>query len=87
VPVLLSRPFRALGLASAAFCLLALPAEARRATPAASETEPAGAQAGAAPPEVAWTSGEAQAPNCPRFRRKLWQSGEGWVVKTVSTCR
>jgi hypothetical protein len=71
---------------------LALPAEARRAaTPAPAEaqpdTRPSLTQSGTTQPGVAWTSGEAQAPNCTRFRRKLWQSGEGWVVKTVSTCR
>ncbi|GJD95424.1 hypothetical protein [Methylobacterium iners] len=32
-----------------------------------------------------WTSAEPE-PSCHRSRRKLWQDGEGWVVKTVTVC-
>ncbi|HEX2555985.1 MAG TPA: hypothetical protein VHL98_19990 [Microvirga sp.] len=29
---------------------------------------------------------EADAPACPRVRRKLWVDGEGWIVRSVSRC-
>ncbi|GJE58975.1 hypothetical protein [Methylobacterium trifolii] len=78
-------PARAACLALALACLVGTlagtPAEARRSAsaprPAEAEAEPAGA----------WTAGVAQAPTCSRTRRKLWQADEGWVVKTISTCR
>ncbi|MGU3540683.1 hypothetical protein [Methylobacterium sp. A54F] len=38
-----------------------------------------------ADPEVAWSSGDAA--TCSRGRRKFWQAGEGWVVRTITTCR
>ena len=38
-------------------------------------------------PGVTWTAGEAPAANCTRSRRKLWQEGEGWIVRTVTACR
>ncbi|AWN41242.1 hypothetical protein DK389_12815 [Methylobacterium durans] len=38
-------------------------------------------------PAVTWTAGEAPAANCTRSRRKLWQEGEGWIVRTVTACR
>ncbi|WP_336487336.1 hypothetical protein [Methylobacterium nigriterrae] len=82
MPVLLPRPSRArfLLLAGAALCLCAGPAEARRsATSAAAQPD--------AQPGVAWASGEAQPPNCTRGRRKFWQAGEGWVVRTITACR
>jgi len=40
-----------------------------------------------APPGIAWTSGEAENATCQRTRRKLWQPGEGWVVRNVTVCR
>lgn len=36
---------------------------------------------------AAWTAAESEPANCSQSRRKLWQSGEGWVVKTVTVCR
>lgn len=37
-------------------------------------------------PSTAWTSAEG-APACVQSRRKLWQPGEGWTVRRVTTCR
>ncbi|HEX8416479.1 MAG TPA: hypothetical protein VF641_02645 [Methylobacterium sp.] len=64
-----------LGLAIAPVAALAEPAAPRaKATTAAGKA-----------PDTAWTSAEpAQA--CSRSRRKLWQDGEGWVVKTITLC-
>lgn len=36
---------------------------------------------------TAWTAAESEPANCTQSRRKLWQAGEGWVVKTVTICR
>lgn len=36
-------------------------------------------------PNTTWTSAEPEQA-CTRSRRKLWQDGEGWVVKTVTLC-
>lgn len=38
-------------------------------------------------PGVTWTSAEPDELRCGRSRRKLWQAGEGWVVKNVTVCR
>ncbi|GJE17866.1 hypothetical protein AIGOOFII_2584 [Methylobacterium marchantiae] len=38
-------------------------------------------------PGVTWTSAEPDELRCGRSRRKLWQPGEGWVVKNVTVCR
>ena len=38
-----------------------------------------------ATPKGVWTSGE-QERACFRGRRKMWQAGEGWVVKKVNLC-
>lgn len=38
-------------------------------------------------PGVTWTSAEPDELRCGRSRRKLWQPGEGWMVKTVTVCR
>jgi hypothetical protein len=38
-------------------------------------------------PAVTWTSAEPDELRCGRSRRKLWQAGEGWMVKTVTVCR
>lgn len=40
-----------------------------------------------AQPDLAWTASEPEAQNCSRGRRKLWQPGEGWLVRTVTVCR
>jgi len=72
-------------------CLgLMLPGEALAARKAA-PSRPAGtavAQSAANPqplaPQTAWTAAEAA--NCNRVRRKLWQADEGWIVKTVTVC-
>lgn len=72
----------ALGLTAAILVAVAtLPAEAKRST-----TREAAAQAGEAETGTSWASGVAPA-DCRRSRRKLWQDGEGWVVKTIGTCR
>lgn len=36
-------------------------------------------------PGTTWTAAEAV--QCSHARRKLWQEGEGWIVKTISVCR
>lgn len=80
MPVLLPRHRLAiavcLGLAAIPFAAVAEPAP----WPKATATVPS-AQA----PNTTWTSAEPP-PACPRSRRKLWQDGEGWVVKTVTLC-
>lgn len=78
MPVLLARCLLGFVLA-ASVVLTPRTAEARRAT----TREAAGTPA---EPGVAWTSGAEQG-DCRRGRRKLWQMGEGWVVRTVTTCR
>lgn len=63
----------------------ALPGEAlaaRKTPPPAARPAPAEP---AQKPGTAWTAAEPA--NCTRARRKLWQEGEGWIVKTVSVCR
>ncbi|MDR7039385.1 MULTISPECIES: hypothetical protein [Methylobacterium] len=95
MPVLLSRPVRtsSLVLALAASCLIAAPAEARRGEKPGAAEPPARASVKApvkgpgGEPAVAWTAGEAPAANCTRSRRKLWQEGEGWIVRTITACR
>jgi len=37
-------------------------------------------------PSTAWTSADGT-PACIQSRRKLWQPGEGWTVRRVTTCR
>ncbi|WP_092039493.1 hypothetical protein [Methylobacterium pseudosasicola] len=74
---------RASVLRGAAILAVALvlgpPAEARRA-------------ATAEPPKVAepagtWTSGTQPDRDCGRARRKFWLPQEGWIVRTVVSCR
>ncbi|MCJ2036771.1 hypothetical protein [Methylobacterium sp. J-068] len=38
-------------------------------------------------PGTTWTSSEPENAACQRSRRKLWQPGEGWVVRSVTVCR
>lgn len=38
-------------------------------------------------PPGSWTAGTAPAAACTRARHKLWQAGEGWIVKAITTCR
>ncbi|GJD29149.1 hypothetical protein PMNALOAF_0381 [Methylobacterium adhaesivum] len=38
-------------------------------------------------PSTAWTSAEPEVRACAQSRRKLWRAGEGWTVRTVTTCR
>lgn len=66
----------------AALLLLALvPGEALAGrVPTARPAEPVA-------PGTAWTSAEPESAACQRSRRKLWQAGEGWVVRTVTVCR
>ncbi|POR44805.1 hypothetical protein [Methylobacterium sp. V23] len=40
-----------------------------------------------AAPVTSWTSSEPENPTCQRTRRKLWQAGEGWVVRSITVCR
>ncbi|GAB6844707.1 hypothetical protein HNR00_000290 [Methylorubrum rhodinum] len=58
------------------------------AAPEAKVKAPRLAEAPAAPaakPGTVWTAAEPD--NCSRARRKLWQEGEGWIVKTITVCR
>ena len=60
-----------------------LPAEAAgpgRNDPPAGPARPDG-------PSTAWTSAEPEPLACTQARRKLWRAGEGWTVRTVTTCR
>lgn len=63
----------------AATLLLCLPAQARRAATAepTKVVEPTGT----------WTSGTQPERDCGRARRKFWRPQEGWIVRTVVTCR
>lgn len=38
-------------------------------------------------PPGSWTAGTAPGAACTRARHKLWQAGEGWIVKAITTCR
>lgn len=72
----------ALGLLLAVSAMV-MPAsvQARRSTTVPPSERPAQTE-----PETAWTAGTAQG-DCQRSRRKFWQEGEGWVVRSVTTCR
>lgn len=59
---------------------VALPGEGLAAQPG--RMNPAAAPSGAT-----WTSAEPDTQNCARSRRKFWQAGDGWVVKTITVCR
>lgn len=82
---------RRLAIAAAVLGLACLPdaawAAARRASTPAKQAPVAAAQRSATPPGVAWAAAEPAPQNCSRSRRKLWQPGEGWMVRTVTTCR
>ena len=59
---------------------------AGKAKPEAKPPLQAAAPAAAAEkPGTAWTAAEPD--HCARARRKLWQEGEGWIVKTITVCR
>lgn len=59
---------------------------AAKAKPAAKPAiEAATPAAPAEKPGTTWTAAEPD--NCARARRKLWQEGEGWIVKTITVCR
>lgn len=77
MPVLLPRHRLAiavcLGLAAAPLAAVAEPAPRKATVPSAKA------------PNTTWTSAEPEQA-CTRSRRKLWQDGEGWVVKTVTLC-
>ncbi|WP_375457309.1 hypothetical protein [uncultured Methylobacterium sp.] len=66
----------------------AMPARARET---ARPPERAGAIPPARPearePPGSWTAGTAPGAACTRARHKLWQAGEGWIVKAITTCR
>lgn len=73
------------GLALTLTGLAAGPAAARApAAPRTITVEPAPA-ATVAGRQGAWTAGAAA--DCTRARRKFWQAGEGWIVRTITTCR
>lgn len=57
---------------------------AKAKAPAKSSVQ-AAAPAATEKPGTAWTAAEPD--NCARARRKLWQEGEGWIVKTITVCR
>ncbi|UMY18444.1 hypothetical protein MMB17_03645 [Methylobacterium organophilum] len=79
-------------LARAAGCVLAcafaLGAGGAEARSPKRVPPPAEAPAAAEPakPGVTWTSGEAPL-LCSTGRRKMWQDGEGWIVRRVKICR
>lgn len=58
---------------------------ARKAPPPPAAEAQATAKDTGKGPSTAWTAAEPA--NCTRLRRKLWQDGEGWIVKTVNICR
>ena len=37
-------------------------------------------------PSTTWTASESGNRACVKARRRIWQEGEGWMVKTVTTC-
>ena len=84
MPVPPHHTFRARPALLAAFLLVALvPGEASaNRTPTPTPT-PADARA----PATTWTSSEPDNATCQRTRRKLWQVGEGWIVRGVTVCR
>jgi hypothetical protein len=63
----------------AAALVLGPSAEARRA--ATAELPKAAAPAGT------WTAGTQPERDCGRARRKFWVPQEGWIVRTVVSCR
>ncbi|GLS42898.1 hypothetical protein [Methylobacterium brachythecii] len=95
------RRLRATGLALAAgLCLAVAPADAAgrvtqshhgrpaKAKPVkAVKAEPATEEKATerVTPAGVWTSGEGERA-CYKGRRKLWQDGQGWVVKRVAVC-
>lgn len=84
MPVKQHPPSRAPRSATALFALgLILGALPAAAAPAGRTPTPTPPPRGAA----AWTAAESEPANCTQSRRKLWQAGEGWVVKTVTVCR
>ncbi|GBU19478.1 MULTISPECIES: hypothetical protein [Methylobacterium] len=81
MPIPSARCLLALGLI-AGLGLSVVPAQARRSA----TSDPAPAADTVKEPEKAWTTGTVPA-DCTRSRRKLFQPGEGWVVRSVTTCR
>ncbi|WP_210171927.1 hypothetical protein [Methylobacterium sp. GXS13] len=75
----------------AAALVVSAPAEARRGDPAGPATmveppkivEPAKV----VEPTGTWTSGTQPERDCGRARRKFWLPQEGWIVRTVVSCR
>lgn len=62
----------------------AVPAEAKKAESARAEPESPADSTGAV--ATTWTMAEPAERACFKARRKLWQDGEGWVVKSVRVC-
>lgn len=62
--------------------------QAKSQGPKAQEPKTSGSvgKADSAESSAAWSSGEQPGRACSRGRRKLWQDGEGWVVKKVNLC-
>jgi hypothetical protein len=61
------------------------------APPAATEARPEAPRATPVPSRpvrvvTKYAALDAEAPACPRVRRKLWVEGEGWIVRSVSRC-
>ncbi|GJE57812.1 hypothetical protein EKPJFOCH_4332 [Methylobacterium thuringiense] len=61
------------------------PAKSARLDTESLEAKAAEIKSASKEPAGVWTSGE-QERACFRGRRKLWQAGEGWVVKKVNLC-
>ena len=80
-PVLLHSAVLAVVLSLA----LAMPSAAREAA-RGSELSAGAEKQAVSEPRPRWTAGPASS-DCTRARRKLWQPGEGWLVKTITICR
>ena len=96
------RRYGALALVLAAFgtCLTMAPASAEPSEQNATETAEVAEIAAASragrmrtvpgvstkAPTTSWTTAEPQNRACFKARRKFWQDGEGWIVKTTTIC-
>lgn len=68
--------------------LAAVPAAAREVKRTAERARPVQTvEQELSEPVGTWAAGISPAADCTRARRKLWQAGEGWIVKTITTCR
>ncbi|KQP11254.1 hypothetical protein ASF28_09470 [Methylobacterium sp. Leaf99] len=79
--------FARLLLPALVFALGAFPGAAPAGAAGPLRRDPPTAPARPDGPSTAWTSAEPEPLACAQTRRKLWRPGEGWTVKTVTTCR